>query len=119
MKPFMLLLLLPITLFSGCDKKSAAPTTTYRGVILHSVCCSDVIMSIGSDSIGQDSWIDSNVSSLPVYHHVFKVANPCQFGGQTGDTISFRIITSEVQNCACCMLFAYTPQTSYPIQVVN
>lgn len=109
-------------LFAGfkCVKNSPAPVgSTHRGIVLRSICCQDVIRLIDGDTLGQDNWIDSGQTPAVVYHDVFRVANPCQFGTHAdGDTITFRVLSSApAQTCACCMLFAYTPQTGYPIQV--
>lgn len=105
----------------GCSKSTSGTSgaTIYKGVVLHNICCLDVIRTIGADSLGQD-WVDSNQTSLPLYHHVFKVSNPCQFGVHApGDTINFKIVPQETQTCACCMIFIYTPSVAYPVQVVN
>lgn len=93
---------------------------THRGVVLRSVCCQDVILSLDSDTLGQDTWTDSGQTPNIVYHNVFKVSNPCQFTAREGDTIIFQVLSSApAQNCACCMLFTYTPQKAYPIQVIK
>jgi hypothetical protein len=111
-------------LIAGCKKPASGTSSSgiiYKGVVLHNVCCLDVIETVGTDRLGQDNWVDSNTPPpLALYHHVFKVANPCQFGTHAeGDTIQFKVIQQEPQNCACCMLFIFTPATTYPIQVVN
>lgn len=112
-----------VVLLAACDKKSdnsSVSSTTYRGVIHHNICCQIVIQTIGANLLGQDSWVDSNKNPLEVYHHVFKVSNPCQFGGHSeGDTINFKIVGQQTQTCACCLLFLYTPVTAYPVSVVN
>ena len=109
-------------LTAACKKGPSANSGTsqiYKGMVLHSICCLDVIQTLGSDTLGQNTWIDSNAVPVAVYHHVFKVSNPCQFTGGMGDTISFRVIQQQVQNCACCLIAIYTPATSFPVQVVN
>jgi hypothetical protein len=119
---YLFVMLLAFTA-AGCSKKttgSAAAGVLYTGVVLHAICCQDVIQTIGPDQLGQASWIDSGDAARPVYSHVFTVANPCQFGNHVaGDTIKFKVIPQEVQNCACCMMYIPTPSTTYPIQVVN
>jgi hypothetical protein len=122
MKMFPILAVLVVGLFyAGCTKKKVtASGITYKGVVLHNICCLDVIQTLGSDYLGQDTWIDSNNTSFPVYQHVFTVSNPCQFGGHsTGDTIQFKVVNQEAQTCACCMIYIMTPAARYPIQVVN
>lgn len=113
-------------LFSGllvpaCNRSTAVNSPkTYRGVVIQDVCCLDVIQTLDPDTLGQSTWIDSNTTPLTVRHHVFKVADPCQFQGHNaGDTITFKVIAQEAQNCACCMLFAYTPGTAYPIEEIK
>jgi len=114
--------LLLLVLSVGCKKPPGTSGTAaiYKGVVLHNICCQDVIQTLGANLLGQDTWVDSNSGVPTTYHHVFKVANPCQFGGHAaGDTVQFRIIEQQPQNCACCMLFVYTPSLSYAIQVTN
>ena len=106
----------------GIPRNSATTTgaTVYRGIVIHNICCLDVIQTLGPSYLGQASWIDSGNTAYPVYTHVFKVANPCQFGNHVeGDTISFKVIYPEEQNCACCMVYIPTPGVSYPIEVTN
>lgn len=122
MKRFLIFLLIISGLFiAGCKKSSNTNSgTIYKGVVLHNICCLDVIQTIDADYLGQASWIDSNNTAYPIYTHVFKVSNPCQFGNHAeGDTIRFKVIPQEVQTCACCMVFIFTPNASYPILVVN
>lgn len=106
---------------AGCrkDEKAGTPVGVYKGIVLHNICCLDVVRVIDNDSVGQDTWVDSNKTPLEVYHHVFKVANPCQFGNiKEGDTISFKVIPQETQTCVCCMIYIFTPSVSYPIRVL-
>ena len=95
--------------------------TIYKGVVIQDICCLDVIQVLGSDSlIGQADWIDSNMTTHNLFHNVFRVANPCQFNGHTaGDTITFIMTAPQVQNCACCMVFAYVPAKACSIQEVH
>lgn len=115
-------------LIAGCAKKTAKissgpdsvpPDSIYTGVVLRVICCQDVIQTIGTYNLGQMGWIDSGDVSHPVYDHVFRVANPCQFGAKQGDTIRFKVIAQEPQNCACCMIYTATPETRIPIRAIN
>ena len=105
-----------------CVKKNSSNVLSgnHRGVVLRSICCQDVILSLDGDTLGQDTWIDSGQTPNVIYHNVFKVSNPCQFTAHDGDTISFKVLSlTPVQTCACCMLFTYTPREAYPVQIVR
>ena len=114
--PLLLLLCLSA---ASCNKKTGGSGATYKGVIIKNLCCQAVVQTLGPNYLGQNNWPDSNTADLHIYNHVFKVANPCQFGNhQAGDTITFKVIAQQPQNCACCMLYVATPTTSYPIEVL-
>lgn len=118
-KLYCSILMLGGLLAAGCNKRTSPGSlgTVYRGVVLRNICCQAVVQTIGTNNLGQ-SWADSGNAAYPSYSHVFRVANPCQFGTyKEGDTISFKVIAQQVQNCACCMIFIPTPATSIPIQV--
>lgn len=124
MKHFVILSIALFALLSpSCKKKNGTVSTTvgtYKGVVIQNICCQIVIQTIGPDYLGQDSWIDSGTTDHHVFYHVLKVANPCQFGNHMqGDTISFKVIAQQPQNCACCMMYAATPVTAYPVEVIN
>lgn len=104
----------------GCDKGITTASQQYKGVVLYNQCCNIVIQNIGNPAVGQATWIDSNRSDYPTYYDVFKVANPCQFvNHKVGDTILYKVVVPEVQNCACCMQFIYTPSVAKPITVLR
>ncbi|MCD6010946.1 MAG: hypothetical protein K0Q79_808 [Flavipsychrobacter sp.] len=116
----LILLVLAIAALS-CRRSSTnnTPVGVYKGVVLHSLCCQNVIQVIDNDSLGIDNWIDSNAMPYEVRNNVFTVANACQFGfAPKGDTISFKIIPQEVQNCACCLIYVHTPRITYPVRVL-
>lgn len=113
-----LALLLAISLLGFACSKHTAHSKVYKGVVVNDVCCNVVIRTIGPSYLGQMGWIDSSNSAHPIYDHVFKVANPCQFPThQIGDTITFTLTDAQVQSCACCMIYVATPEASFPIAV--
>ena len=119
MKRLSVFLIILIAFLSlGCKKPAtttATATDKYRGVIVKNICCQVVVQAIGGSLIGQ-AWVDGPTA----YSYVFKVSNPCQFGNHVaGDTINFRLVAAEVQNCACCMIYTSTPDTAYAVEVVN
>jgi hypothetical protein len=124
-KSVLFLAIMIAAVVSGCSKGSSMnkPVVNnggiYKGVILKGICCQIVVQTIGPDYLGQMNWRDSYDSSGIVYNHVFKVADPCQFGANAGDTIKFRFVPTQVQNCACCMLATPVPDSSYSIEVVK
>lgn len=116
-KGFILAALIFTELIGSCKKGDTGTTTgsSYRGTVIKNICCQIVIQTVGTNNLGQ-SWTDGATR----YDHVFKVSNACQFGDHiAGDTINFKVVGAEVQNCACCMVYTTTPDTSYAIQVVN
>ncbi len=122
MNKIVTLILLLAILALSCRKGGSStntPVGIYKGIVLHSLCCQNVIRLIDNDSLGIDNWIDSNAMPYVTYNNVFTVANACQFGfAAVGDTISFKIIPQEVQSCVCCMIAVHTPNVSYPIRVL-
>jgi hypothetical protein len=105
---------------TSCDKGITTASALYKGVVLHNQCCNIVIQNLGNPAVGQAVWVDSNRADYPVYYDVFKVANPCQFiNHKEGDTIMYRVVVPQAQNCACCMLFLYTPSVSKSIAVLQ
>ena len=123
MKKIVLLFMVIFTVaFSGCTKSTSSTSSgVYKGVVLFSICSHTVIQTIGSPNyIGQDTWASGSNPGDPVYHHVFAVQNGCQFGNHPqGDTISFRVIPAQVQNCMYCLIAVAVPDTTIPIQVLN
>ncbi len=110
---FLLLILIAASWY-GCRK--SAPTLTYRGVILMSVCSHQVIQTLGPNYLGVDNWTLNN----SVYHHVFNAQNYCQMGSyKVGDTINFQIIATQVNNCFYCMELSPTTGVYYPVGVVK
>jgi hypothetical protein len=120
MKQLLLLTSIVGTLFSGCDKGVTTASAVYKGVVIHNKCCQIVIKNLGNPAVGQATWVDSNATDQPTLYDVFRVGNPCDFvNHQEGDTIQYRVIQAPiVSNCACCMLFLYTPQVSKYISVL-
>ena len=122
MKKLLLLLLIGgLTANMGCRKlnrTTSSSSTIYRGVVLKSLCTQTVIQTIGSDLIGEVGWHDDLSSSSAVFNHVFKVQNGCQVQVTAGDTINFKVISPEVQNCYACMVYVSCPETLIPIQVM-
>jgi hypothetical protein len=103
----------------GC-RKTEPPRTIYKGVVIYNICGNIVIQATGAEAIGENNWTDNNNAVKPVLDHVFKVANPCEFGTQSqGDTISFEIVSQRPQNCAQCLIYIETPATAYPIRIVR
>lgn len=106
-------------LWSGCTK-TVTNSPVYTGVVIYNVCGNVVVQSVGPDYIGQDNWVDVNNSERPVYNHIFRVSNPCQFGAYNyGDTIRFHITTPQAQRCTQCDLYLVLPDTAYPVHVEN
>jgi hypothetical protein len=104
-------------LASGC-KKSSAPDTNiiYKGVIINSVCLHSVIQTIGPNYLGENGWTGST-GAQPL-DHVFSVQNYCQFEEHNiGDTVNFKIIPAQAQNCMYCMMVIAAPSTSYSIEI--
>ena len=120
MKKIILLSIIIFTIaLSGCKKGISTTTGIYKGVVLFNICTHAAIQTIGPHYLGQDSWA-SNTNFGPVYHHVFAVQNGCQFGNHAqGDTISFIVITPQVQNCVQCLIAVAVPDSVYAIQVLN
>ncbi len=113
------LLFISILHFCRCTK-TEAPAVTYRGIVVYNICGNIVVQSVGPELIGENNWTDSNNPVKPVYNHVFKVANPCDFGMRSqGDTINFTIVSAKPQQCPQCLLYVATPATSYPIRVAR
>lgn len=122
-KSFLLLLIAGLAINMSCRKMNKSTSTTssstiYRGVVLKSMCTQTVIQTIGTDLIGQIGWHDGTLSPSPVYDHVFKVQDGCQVGVSSGDTINFKVISPQPQNCMACMVYISCPDTLVPIQVV-
>ena len=70
--------------------------------------------------MGEETWVSGTAPGSAVYHHVFAVQNGCQFGTRNaGDTITFKIISLQVQNCMYCMTAVAVPDSVYSIQVVD
>lgn len=121
-KIFLMLLPLLAAAGTGCRKTTASGATsgTYTGVVVFSTCLHTMIQTIGPDYLGEDNWVSGTYSGATVYHHVFAVQNGCQFGDHNpGDTIRFRVISPQAQNCMYCMIAVAVPDSSYAIQVVN
>ena len=119
MKRLVFLVLLASLVWSGCTKTEGT-SAVYKGVVIYDICGNVVVQSVGTDKIGQASWVDVNNAERPTYRHVFRVANPCQFGVHSfGDTISFRIVAPQSQHCNQCQVSLVMPDTSYPIHVEN
>lgn len=116
--------LLPICVFlsvflSACVKTRQYPVV-HTGVVIYNVCGNVVVQSIDGSKMGQDSWTDVNNAEKPVYKHVFRVANPCQFGQHSfGDTVHFQVCDPEVQRCSSCDMKVATPEVAYPIHVME
>lgn len=107
--------------YAGCSKKTASSSgasTVYKGVVTINMCGNIAIETLGPDYLGENSW--SAGSGSPVYHNIFTVQNACQFGVHpVGDTISFKVVASQTQNCAQCMAYVAVPPARYPIQVIK
>ena len=104
---------------SSCCKKVAGPIHTGR--VLNAVCGSITVQFTDGAPYGQNGWVNpaSSYSYGAPYDHVFKVANPCTWGGpSTGSVIHFRFVPVSVQDCALCKAFAPTPDTAYSIEVI-
>jgi hypothetical protein len=68
--------------------------------------------------LGQIGWV--NTSDSTTLSNVFRVANPCNWGGVDGNiNIRFSIVPQSVQNCATCLAWAPTPDTAYSIRVLH
>jgi hypothetical protein len=110
-----------LLLNSGCikTKVTSSASTTYKGVILYSICTQTVIQTLGPNYLGINNWVDGNDTNHPVYNHVFRMQNGCMGVGQKGDTIIFKVIPPQVQNCMACMIYIDCPDTLIPIQLAN
>lgn len=92
----------------------------FEGVVLYNVCGNVVIQSIEPHHLGENNWTDSNNPALPIYNHVFKVSNACEFGMKNhGDTIKFAIVSPKQDNCEKCLLYVATPNSTYAIRVIK
>ncbi len=101
-------------------KKTTTPVVIYKGVVLYNICGNVVIQSQGAQLLGENGWTDSNNPSRPIYDHVFRVANACEFGNYSqGDTIQFAITNLKAQQCAQCLLYVATPTTAIPVRVIR
>ncbi len=120
MKPVLLSCLSAIMLLAACKKNDTPSGPVYTGTILRNICGQVMVQTTGTTLIGQNNWVDGNDPSGKKYDHVFRVQNACQLGNYPeGSNISFRISAPETQNCAVCMLYVATPDTTYPIEVVK
>ncbi len=118
----LILILLPLmALYANSCRKGVQPhPPTHRGVVLYDVCGNIVIQSLGPNYLGQDHWVDENNDTHPVYEHVFRVANPCDFGEHaTGDTIGFNVTGPVPQYCAQCKMYVATPDAAFYIREVK
>jgi len=119
-KAWFLILSVVFSMYLCRCSKDEAPALVYKGIVVYNVCGNVVIQASGADKIGEDGWTDTNDPSKPVYDHIFKVANPCEFGGYSqGDTISFVVSKPKAHQCMQCEIYVATPVTSYPIKVVK
>ncbi len=122
MKKLLVLSILIITsALPACKKKTASlPTGTYKGIVVFNICSQAMIQTLGPYYLGEETWVSGTAPGSTVYHHVFAVQNGCQFGNRSaGDTINFKVISPEVQNCIHCMMFVAVPDSAYAIQVVD
>lgn len=113
-------LIIACSLYMCQCTKTEVKDDTYSGVVLYNVCGSIVIQSIAPNHLGENSWTDSNNPALPVYSHVFKVSNACEFGMHShGDSIKFVLVSPKEDNCEKCLLYVATPATKYAIRVIR
>lgn len=124
MKPLLFIYTAVICMLSSRCKKDpprqSVTSDVYTGVVIENACGQVVIKTLGPNYLGENGWISENDPSNTVHDHVFKVGNYCQFGNYPkGDTIKFRIINQQAQNCAVCLMYVDTPDTSYPIEVFH
>jgi len=116
-RSLLLSMILVFAIFSGCGKSGSTNISPalYNGVVILRGCNYAVIQTLGSPNyIGQDTW----VTGANTYHHVFRVQNWCQFGNHAmGDTVWFRVVQPQTQNCVACMMLANAPETTIPITI--
>jgi len=118
---FFSIIILSIASF-GCKKNSSSTPApfVYKGIVVFSTCTHTMIQTIGPDYLGEDTWVSGTYTGAPVYHHVFAVQNGCQFPAHnSGDTVNFKVINPQVQNCVACMVAVAVPDSVYAIQVVD
>jgi len=124
MKKLILLSFVALCMATACQKRNAtggttpATGTTYKGVVRINMCGQVAIETLAPNYLGEATWTGG--TSGPTYHHIFSVQNHCQFGSHAeGDTVTFKVISSEVQSCAVCLAYTPTPATQYAVYVIN
>lgn len=94
------------------------PSGIYQGRIINSVCGNITVQFTDGAPLGQKSW--TNPADSVCLNNVFRVANPCNWGGANGDVnIHFRIVPLSPQTCMQCQAWAPTPDTAYSIVVLH
>ena len=118
-------LLLPATVLwgSSCSKPQDPPkeyTAIHSGRVLTATCGCIVVQFTDGSPYGQNGWTAFPTASMIGLYHVFKVANPCSWGGADVNTnIRFRFVPMVAQTCALCMAFVPTPDSTYSIEVIK
>ncbi len=113
-----LLLLAP-----GCIKKKhcvATDNTIHTGKVLMGYCGQFTVQFTDGSTLGQMGWAVPYDSAGAVYNNVFRVGNPCTWGKtKESDIIRFQFTKPVAQQCAQCMAWIATPDTTYNIEVIE
>jgi hypothetical protein len=121
MKIFLLCLSSFLILSSAtCKKTNSSTGTIHTGKVLYSLCGNIAVQFTDGASLGQVNWSNPSDTTHTPYSNVFRVANPCTWGGaQANSNIRFRFVPVAAQNCVQCMAYIATPDTAYNIQIVQ
>ena len=115
------MLIFSVTALVACSKNTATnQSTIHTGKVLKSMCGCIAVQFTDGTSLGQNGWYDPSEVIHTYYDHIFKVANPCTWGGPSANsTFHFRFAPPSAQTCVMCMIFSPTPDTAYTIETVN
>lgn len=117
------LLLLSAAVMLGSCGKSGYPTrdsSVHTGTVIIANCGGAVVQLTDGSSFGQNGWQSPMAASAGPIDHVFKVANPCTWGGaKANSAIRFKFVPPAPQTCALCKIYVLAPDTAYSIQVIR
>ena len=119
----LLLLCSAVFLFTAgmsCRKSKNNNPPAHYGKVISAMCGHITVQLTDGSPYGQNGWVSPNLSYSVPYDHVFRVANPCTWGGPAANNyIKFRFVPPAPQSCVQCMAWAPTPDTAYSIEVLQ
>jgi hypothetical protein len=108
--------------FASCQKHDYPVNGSHlhTGRVIGSMCGNITVQLTDGSPYGQNGWSSPISSNSAKYDHVFRVGNPCNWGGgELNSIVNFRFVPASAQTCVLCMVFVPTPDTTYYIEVIH